>query len=184
MKIPIEVSARHVHLSQKDLEKLFGKTHKLKPLKKLSQAKDFAAKEELELIGKENLKARVLGPTRKESQAEISITDAVELKTTAKLKISGDHSGATKIIVKGPKGKVKIPLIIAKRHLHISPEQAKKLGLKNNQKVSVNVQGPRAITFEEIPVRIKEGFKLSLHLDTDQGNAAGIREKTYGELIK
>lgn len=186
-KILVEISARHIHLSQKDFETLYGKGKILTPIKKLSQPGEFASKEIIELAnGKEKLNARILGPLRKESQVEISLTDAYKLKLIPlpKMRVSGDLSNTTRIIVKGPKGSVKAPVILAQRHLHCSEKQAKKLKLKNNQKISVKVGKERMITFHNIVVRISNKYDLSLHLDTDEGNAAGINGKTYGNIIK
>ena len=188
MKIPVEISARHVHLSKRDFEKLFGKNKELVPIKKLSQPGEFATSETLTLINQDKKieNARILGPLRKNSQAEISLTDAYKLKLSPvpKIKVSGDLANTTKILIKGPKSSVKIPCIIAKRHLHCSIEEAKRLKLKNNQKISVKVSGEREIIFKEIIVRTNENFRLSLHLDTDEGNAAGIFGKTFGKIIK
>ncbi|MDD5012328.1 MAG: phosphate propanoyltransferase [Candidatus Nanoarchaeia archaeon] len=187
-KIPIEISARHIHLSEKDFEKLFGKNKTLTPMKKLSQIGEFASEEKVTLInsGRKIENVRILGPFRKNSQAEISLTDAYNLKLNPlpKIKVSGDLANTTNILVKGPKSSVKIPCIIAKRHLHCSIEEAGKLKLKNNQKVSVKISGERETIFQEIIVRTNENFRLSLHLDTDEGNAAGITGRTFGELIK
>ncbi|MCL5018345.1 MAG: phosphate propanoyltransferase [Candidatus Pacearchaeota archaeon] len=187
-KIRVEISARHIHLSEKDFEKLFGKNKNLVPIKKLSQIGEFAAEEKVTLMNKDRKieNVRILGPFRKNSQAEISLTDAYGLKLSPlpKIKVSGDLADTTNISVKGPKGSVKIPCIIAKRHLHCSVQEAEKLRLKNNQKVSVKISGGREVTFGEIIVRIGENFRLSLHLDTDEGNAAGITEKTFGDVIK
>jgi propanediol utilization protein len=187
MKIPIEISARHVHLSEKDFEKLFGKTHKLKTLKKISQPKQFSAKQEVELInGKNKLKARIIGPTRKKSQCEISMTDAynLKMKKIPPIRISGDLLNAPKITIQGKKGKIKIPVIIAKRHLHLTKEQAKKLKLKNKQKISIKVKGKRSLIFNEVIVRSGEGNYLAFQIDTDEGNAAGIKGKSFGEIAK
>ncbi len=187
MKILTEVSARHIHLSEKDFEKLFGK-EKLNPLKQLSQPGEFASDKTVELINgnKKIMNARILGPFRENSQAEIALTDAylLKLKPLPKIKVSGDLADTTKIEVRSKKAKIKIPCIIAQRHIHISKEEAKKMKLKNNQRVSVKVKGLREITFHNIVVRVDEHYRLSLHLDTDEGNAAGIFGKTFGELVK
>jgi putative phosphotransacetylase len=186
-KILVEVSARHLHLSQKDFEQLCGKGKILTPIKKLSQPGEFASKEIIELVNeKEKLNARILGPLRKESQAEISLTDAYKLKLNPlpKMRVSGDLNSTTKIMIKGPKGSIKVPVILAQRHLHCSEKQAKKLKLKNNQKISIKVGKEREITFHNVAVRISNKYDLSLHLDTDEGNAAGINGKTYGKIIK
>lgn len=188
MKIPIEISARHIHLSREDFEKLFGKGKNLTKLKKLSQEDEFASEERVILVNKnrkiENV--RILGPFRKESQAEISLTDAYNLgmNPLPKIKISGDLSGTGRIIIKNNKSSVKIQCIIAKRHLHCSSEEAKKLKLKNNEKISVKIKGERGITFHDIVVRVSERYHLTLHLDTDEGNSAGITKRTFGELVR
>lgn len=188
MKIMIEVSARHVHLSATDFEKLFGKNKSLSPIKNLSQIGEFASEEKIILVNgdKKIENVRILGPFRENSQAEISLTDAYTLKLNPlpKIKVSGDLSNTTNILVKGPKGSVNIPCIVAKRHLHCSPEEAKKLRLKNNQKVSIKISGERETVFKEIIVRVNEKFRLSLHLDTDEGNAAGVEGEIFGEIVK
>ena len=188
MKIPVETSARHIHLSEKDFSKLFEKNKKLEPIKKLSQPGEFASKETLTFINGKNKieQARILGPLRKHSQAEISLTDAYKLKLNPlpKLKVSGDLDNTTKIIVKHKNKSIKIPVIIAKRHLHCSTAQAKKLKIKNNKIISIKVKGQREITFHNIIVRVSNNYELALHLDTDEANAAGISGKTFGEIVK
>lgn len=186
-KIPVEVSARHIHLSQKDFEKLFGKDKKLVPMKNLSQLGEFASQEKISLVNSDKKleNVRILGPFRKSSQAEISFTDAYNLKLNPlpKIRVSGDLADAGSISAKGPKASLKIPCIIAQRHLHLSPKEAEKLKLKDNQKISVRIKGIRETTFHNIIVRISENFRLSLHLDTDEGNSAGIIGETSGEII-
>jgi len=187
MKIPVEISARHIHFSQADFEKLFGKNKNLTPIKKLSQLGEFASEEKLTLINSDKKieNVRVLGPFRKNSQVEISLTDAYNLKLNPlpKIKVSGDIANTTKILVKSPKSSIKIPCIIAQRHLHCSVSESKKLKLKNNQKVSVKIRGTRRITFHEIIVRVSENYRLALHLDTDEGNSASVIGKTFGEIV-
>lgn len=186
-EILVEVSARHIHLSKEDLIKLFGKNKNLSSIKKLSQPGEFASNDIILIInGKEKLNARVLGPLRSKSQIEISLTDAYKLKLNPlpKLKVSGDLNNTTKITAKGPKGQIRIPVIIAKRHLHCSEEQAKELKLKNNQLISVRVGKERDLTFHNVVVRVSKNYDLSLHLDTDEANSAGIYGKTSGEIIK
>jgi propanediol utilization protein len=187
IKIPIEISARHIHLTEKDFEKLFGKNEKLNQVKKLSQPGEFASDKTIELISKDKniLNVRILGPFRKSSQAEISLTDAYNLKLNPlpKIKVSGDLADTTNILVKGNKSSIKIPCIIAKRHLHISEKDAKKLKLKNNQNISVKVEGIRGLTFNEVIVRVSKEYKLALHLDTDEGNSAGISKTAKGIIV-
>jgi len=188
LKIPIEVSARHIHLSEKDFKKLYRKNSKLIPIRRLSQPGEFASKEKAEIInGKNKIEnLRIVGPLRKNSQVEISFTDAYNLKLSPipKLRLSGDIKGATKILVKGSKAQLKIPIIIAKRHLHCSEKDAKKMKLKNNQIIKIKVLGKRGLIFDNIVVRVRKDFKIALHLDTDEANAAGISKKGYGRIIK
>jgi len=187
MKIPIEISARHMHISEKDFKKLFGEKIKLSLLKKLSQKGEFASDKIIEITnGKQKLNARIIGPFRENSQIEISFTDAHNLKLNnlPKVRVSGDLKNATKVLVRGPKGKLKIPCIIAQRHLHCSEEEAKKLKIKNNQLIKIKTSGERGIIFENVIVRVKPTFRLSFQIDTDEGNAAGIIKKTFGEIIK
>ncbi len=187
MKIPVEVSARHIHLSKEDFEKLFGKDKNLIPIKELSQPGEFASEQMLTIINRDKKieNSRILGPFRKYSQAEISMTDAYNLKLNPlpKIKSSGDLEGATKILVKGPESSIEIPCIIAKRHIHCSVEEAKKLNIYNNQEVSVEILGERRLTFHDVLVRVSKDYKLALHLDADEGNAAGITEKAFGEIV-
>lgn len=186
-KIPVEISARHIHLSQKDFEKLFGKNKNLTPVKRLSQPGEFASEERIVLINKDDKieNVRVLGPFRKSSQVEISLTDAYKLKLNPlpKIRVSGDLADTIKILVRSSKASVKVPCIIAQRHLHCSLNEAQTLKLKNNQKISVNIKGVRETTFHNIVVRASENYSLSLHLDTDEGNSAGVIGKTFGEII-
>ena len=190
LKIPVEISARHIHLSKKDFEKLFGegKNKNLTFLKKISQPEQFASKEVAELINKENKikNVRIIGPFRKKSQLEISLTDAynLKLKPLPKIKLSGNLTGTCKVLVKGPKTNIKISCIIAKRHLHVSKEEAKKLKIKNNQKISIKIKGKRSVIFNNIIVRAGEKNKLAFQIDTDEGNAAGIKTKVFGKIKK
>ena len=187
MKILVEVSARHIHLSEKDFERLFGKDKKLVSIKGLSQPGEFASEQMLTLINgnKKIENVRVIGPIRKDSQAEISMTDAYSLKLNPlpSIKVSGDVANTTEILVKSQKSQIKIPCIIAKRHLHLSSPEAKKLNINNNQKVSVKISGERGLTFREVIARVSEDYRLALHLDTDEGNAAGVKGKTFGEIV-
>jgi len=186
-KVLIEVSARHIHLCQKDLELLFGKDYKLKKLKKLSQADDFAAQEKIDIkLGKSILKGvRIVGPVRNQTQIEISLTDAFKVKIKPVLRLSGDLKGTPgAILIKGQKKiKIKQGVIIAQRHLHCNPKQAELLKLKNGTFISVEIGGKRRITFHNIKVRAKQGYNLSLHLDTDEGNSAGILKRSRGKIV-
>ena len=187
MKIPIEVSARHIHLSQKDLEKLFGKGYKLKKLRQLNQPGDFCAEESLELgAGDKKIKGvRIVGPAREQTQVEISLTDAVFLGVTPPVRLSGDLEGSAAFTLIGPAGAIKLSegLIIAQRHIHCGIGEAENFGLENNSLVSVKIEGERAATFHNVKVRVKDDYKICMHIDTDEGNAAGINKIGKGTII-
>jgi putative phosphotransacetylase len=180
VKVPIGVSARHVHLSQDDLERLFGKNYELHPLKPLSQPGQFAAEEEVELIGpKRSLKVRILGPVRKNTQVELALTDVIYLglPTIPPVRDSGDIEGTPGIKMRGPLGEIEIPqgVIIAWRHIHTPENIAQELGLVDKQLVKVKVEGVRAITFENVLIRISNKFAWEFHIDTDEANAAMVK---------
>jgi len=188
-QILIEVSARHCHLSQKDLDKLFGKNYQLKLMKDLSQRGQFAAQETVILKTKDGQidNLRILGPVRPNSQVELAMTDARKLKISPPVRVSGDIKGSVGAALIGPKGEIKLKegIIIAQRHIHASPAQAKQLSLKKGQLVSVKTFGERSVTFHDVIIRIEEHFDLSFQIDTDEGNASlpgGVCSK--GEIIK
>jgi len=194
IKIPVEVSARHIHLSQKDLDKLFGKNYVLYKIKDLSQPGKFAAKEEVKIITPPSsptfekggrISLHVLGPVRPESQIELSLTDAIRLEVDAPMVVSGNLKNVKSFIeVKGPKGKAKVKAIVAERHIHCSPEEARAAHIKNGQKVSMEVVSGRGLVFNNIIVRVDKNFKLSCHIDTDEANACGLgKVRGVGYLI-
>lgn len=188
MKIPIEISARHVHLSQKDADILFGKNYKFKIIKELSQKGQYDYEETVKLVGpKKSIEhVRVLGPCREKTQVEISESDDRAIGTRAPVKISGDLAGTPGIKIVGPKGEVDLKegVIIALRHLHMDPATAGELGIKDGDKVKVDINGIRDLIFENVLVRVHPSFRLAMHLDTDEANAAGIDEENHwGELI-
>ncbi len=184
-KVPIEVSARHVHLSQEDLEALFGEGYELKKLKDLKQPGDFAAKETLDIIsgGRRIEGVRIVGPVREKTQVELSKTDALYLKIEPSVRMSGRVEGTPGAVLKSVKGEVEIKegLIIPLRHLHCSIEEAEEFGLKDD--ISVRVGGVRSVTFHNVKVRAEENYRLSLHIDTDEGNAAGINKEEEGDIL-
>jgi len=185
--IPIEVSARHIHLSKDISDKLFGEGYELKQLKQLYQPSDFAAEETLDIKIKDKkiVGLRVVGPLREKTQVEISRTDAINLGVNPPIRLSGDLTGSESFILIGPKGEVKVEegLITASRHIHCATEEASNLGLKNGDVVSVKVEGERGLIFDNVLVRIKDDYKLCMHIDTDEGNAAGINKKGEGLVI-
>ncbi len=188
MTVKIEVSARHAHLCQEDVKNIFGQDYELKELKKLSQAADFAALETIILsTPKGSLeKVRIVGPVREKTQVEITKTEARRLGLNPPLRISGNVKGSEKITIIGPVGEAELSegAIVAQRHLHASPTEAEELGIKDNDKVSVKVEGERGLTFGEVAVRVKNGYQLRLHIDTDEANAAGLMGGETGEIIK
>ncbi len=188
VKVPIGVSARHVHLSQDDLERLFGKDYELHPLKPLSQPGQFAAEEEVELIGpKRSLKVRILGPVRKNTQVELALTDVIYLglSTIPPVRDSGDVEGTPGIKIKGPLGEIEIPkgVIIAWRHIHTPENIAQELGLMDKQLVKVKVEGVRALIFENVLIRVSSKFAWEFHIDTDEANAAMVKTGDMATVI-
>ncbi len=185
--ILIEVSNRHVHLSREHIDALFGKDYKLNLDKNLSQPGQFAAKERINLInGSKRIdNVRILGPERKYSQVELSRTDAMFLKIDAPLRISGDIEKSPGITIEWPKGTLKLKegVIIARRHIHLTEEQAEKLGIKNQRFVSIKINGEKETIFNKVMMRIGNNYALAVHLDSDEGNAVCINRKTFGELI-
>lgn len=187
MEVPIETSGRHIHLSKNDLGKLFGKGYELKKIKALFQPSDFAAEETVDIEGenKRILKLRVIGPVRSKTQVELSKTDAIYLGIAAPVRESGDIKGSPGAVLHGPENKVKIKegVINSQRHIHCSVKEAKKLGLKNKMFVLVQTDGQVAVTFHNVLVKVSENYRLCMHLDTDEGNAAGIIRKGKGKII-
>ena len=177
-KIPIEISARHIHLCREDLDKLFGSGYELKIKKDLSQEGEFASEETVTLIGPKNTieKLRVVGPIREKTQVELSYSDCFFVGIDVPLRLSGDVAGSAGAKIAGPVGEIELKegVIIAKRHLHLNPKEADELNLKNNDLVKIKVIGERGLVFENIVVRVKPNFKKSAHIDTDEANAAGV----------
>ena len=178
--IPMAISVRHVHLTQNTISRLFGPRHVLHIRSLLSQPGQYAAEETVTLAGPRGrlLHVRVVGPPRTEDQVELSRTDEIELGVDAPLRESGDLKNTPGVVIEGPAGAVNLRhgVICPVRHIHMSPADADVLGLKNHDRVSVVVaDGDRRLTFGDIVVRVSPGFILELHLDTDEGNATGLR---------
>lgn len=184
-EIPVEVSARHLHLSQEDLESLFGKGHNLKKIRQLTQPSDFAAEEIVQIeAGDNKLNLRVVGPVRKETQVELSATDAIKLGIKPVLRYSGDIKNTPGAVLTAVnKLKISRGVVVALRHIHCAPKEAERLGIKNGQIVSVKISGQRELILNKIKVRVNKDYKLCLHIDTDEANAAGINKKAKGILI-
>ncbi|WP_459836562.1 phosphate propanoyltransferase [Clostridium carnis] len=185
-RVKVGVSARHVHLSKEDLDKLFGENYKLN-VKKSLMGDQFAAEETVTIIG-DKLKAienvRILGPTRSKTQVEISLTDSIYLGVTAPIRLSGDIEKTAEITIVGPKGVVRKSegCIVAKRHIHMSTLDSKKLGIKEGV-ISVKFNGERDGILNNIDVRISDEYHLELHIDTDEANALGIKNGEYVEIL-
>ena len=188
-KILVETSARHVHLSREDLDVLFGKGYELTPKKDLSQPGQFACSERVEVVGsKKSLPGvSILGPVRKASQVEISLTDARAIGVDAPIRESGDIAGTGACKLVGPCGEVELKegVIAAKRHIHITPADAAAFDLQDKDVDSVAVESDgRNITFGDVVVRVSESFALAMHIDTDESNAGCVAPGTMGTLIK
>ncbi|MDF2612297.1 MAG: Propanediol utilization protein [Clostridia bacterium] len=185
---PVGISARHVHLSKKDAEVLFGRGYALTHFKELSQPGQFAANEVVELIGPAGTihKVRVLGPERPKTQIEVALSDARKLGLKPPVRSSGDIEGTPGIILKGPKGEVEIPfgVIISERHMHLSREEAKGFELQDGDKVRAFIEGPKGGVMEHITVRVHEDYRLDLHIDTDDANAFNIVQGQYLKFEK
>ena len=187
-KILVETSARHMHLTAEAVEVLFGAGHTLTKKKDLSQPGQFACEEKVEVVGpKGSLKMSVLGPTRPETQVELSFTDARALGVTAPVRESGDIAGTPGIKLVGPAGELTIDngVIIAKRHIHMTPADAEALGLQDKDVVSVKVEtSGRTTVFGDTVVRVSPKFALAMHIDTDEANASAAFGEVYGEIVK
>ena len=189
MNFVVETSARHVHVTQEDLETLFGKGYELTKKKDLSQPGQYACEERVTVVGskKELAGVSILGPVRPATQVEISLTDARSIGVAAPIRESGDIAGSGACKLVGPAGEVELKegVIAAKRHIHATPEDAEKLGVQDKDVVSVKIEtGERSLVFGEVVVRVSPKFALAMHIDTDESNAAGCGREVYGEIVK
>jgi len=188
-KILVETSARHVHLTEADMETLLGKGNSLTVKKMLSQPGQFASNERITLVGPKNSIANVLilGPTRPATQVEISLTDARALGISVPVRESGDIKGSGAVKLVGPAGEVELTegAIAAKRHIHLDPATAEELGVTDKQIVSTKIDtADRSIIFGDVVVRVNPNFAPAVHIDTDEANAAGCVGEVYAEIIK
>ena len=189
-EIPVGISNRHIHLSQQDVETLFGAGYQLTPLKDLSQPGQYACKETLTLVGP-SMRAiegvRVLGPVRKNSQVEISKTDSFQLKVNPPVRESGKTEGSAPVTIIGPKGVVSLKegCIIANRHIHMSPDEAAHFGVKDCDYIDVDVcSGTRKTRWFDVQIRVHKDFRLEMHVDTDDANSAGIKNGSTVKVVK
>ena len=186
-EVKIGLSTKHVHVSQEDIEALFGKGHELTPTKDLVQPGQFACEEKVDIVGpKKTLTGiRVLGPARKETQVELALTDARTIGIKAPVRESGKLEGTPGCKLVGPCGEVELDhgVIAALRHVHLSAAQAEEAGVKDKDVISIKIGGERGLVFDNVLVRAGEGHEREVHLDTDEGNAAGCGPDAVCELI-
>ncbi|KEK22929.1 phosphate propanoyltransferase [Bacillus gaemokensis] len=187
-QIPIGVSNRHIHLTNEDLEKLFGEGYELTVAKELSQPGEFAAVETVTIKTEKSeiSKVRILGPTRKFTQVEISKTDARKLGINAPIRASGNIDGTPGITAIGPNGSLQLDkgVIVAERHIHMTSQDADKFQVKDGQYVSVKVEGDRGLVFNQVLIRVKDTYALDMHIDTDEANGGNIRTGDLGQLLQ
>lgn len=186
-ELPIALSNRHIHLSQEDTDILFGEGYELSVAKDLKQPGQYASDDKLDAKGPRGTieGIRVLGPPRSHTQMEITLGEARTLGIKPALRESGHLEDTPGVTLIGPKGEVELKdgVIIAARHVHMSPEDAENFGVKDKDEVRVKVSGPRALIFEKVIVRVSPNFKLEMHVDIEEGNAAGVENGTIVEMI-
>ena len=183
------ISARHCHLTQEHAEALFGKGHTLTPMKYLYQEGEFAAQEVVTIIGPRQRmigQVRVLGPTRKATQVELSFTDGIALGIELPVRISGDHRDTPGCHLMGPAGLIQLPqgVIRAERHVHMSPADAAYYGVKAGDRINMRIDGRCPTVLEKLVCRVDPNFKLEVHIDTDEGNACDLAHATRVELFR
>lgn len=188
MKVLVETSARHVHVTEEALKALFGENAALTCKKELSQPGQFAAFERVDVVGpKGEIKnVSILGPTRSATQVELALTDARKIGITAPVRESGNIEGTPGCKLVGPNGEYEIScgVIAAKRHIHVTPEDAKEIGVTDKQIVSVKIDNnERSLIFGDVVVRVSENFSTAMHIDTDESNSACCGGVVYGEII-
>ena len=187
-EVLVETSARHIHLSREAVDVLFGAGYELTMKKELSQPGQYACAEKLEVVGpKGKLKASILGPTRPSSQVELSLTDARAIGVVAPIRESGDTAGSAACKLVNPDTGAELELaegvIVAKRHIHITPELAKEYGVADKEIVSVKINSERTTVYGDVVIRVSEKFAPAMHIDTDEANAACAFGTIYGEIV-
>ena len=187
-EVMVEASGRHVHLSKEHLEQLFGKGYELTIAKELSQPGQYAAKERIRVIGPKGEFSNVviLGPCRDFSQVELSLTDCKDIGIKGVLRESGKIEGTPGILIGVGENYIQLDkgAIVAKRHIHMTPEDAEKLNVKDNELVKVKVSGERPVIFDDVLIRVKSSFRLSMHIDYDEANACGYTSGVKGSIIR
>lgn len=188
-KVLIETSARHVHVSREDLDTLFGEGYELTPKKNLSQPGQFACEERVAVVGAKGqfLAVSILGPVRASSQVEVSASDARSIGVVAPVRESGDIAGSGSCKLVGPKGEVELKegVIVAKRHIHLTPDVAAEFGVEDKEIVGVKVESEgRSLIFGDVVCRVHPNFAPAMHIDTDESNAAFATPGMMGEIVK
>lgn len=185
--IEVEASGRHVHLTQEHIDILFGEGHELTRIKDLSQPGQYACKERVTISGpRGNIdNVVVLGPPRKETQVEVSFTDALVLGSIPPVKLSGDLDNTAEITISTDRAAIALNrgLMVAKRHIHMTPEDAKKFGVSNNDSVKVKVLGKRPLIFDDVVVRVSDDYRTFMHIDYDEANACGFSKGTFALIV-
>lgn len=186
-KIPVAISNRHVHLSREDMNKLFGANHPFKVFKNLSQPGQFAYEEKVTLVGPKGVleNVRILGPARADTQVEISVSDGIKLGVKAPIRDSGDLAQSASLTLVGPLGSTTLSegTIIAARHIHMHPNDATRFGVMDTDRISVKVPGARGLVYNEMLVRVSDKYKLEMHIDIDEANAAYLKNNTSVEIV-
>lgn len=186
-KIPVAISNRHVHLSQEDMNRLFGADHQFKVVKNLSQPGQFAYDEKVTLVGPKGVleNVRILGPARTKTQVEISVSDGIKLGVKAPIRDSGELAQSAGLTLVGPLGSTTLPegTIIAARHIHMHPDDATRFGVKDKDRINVKAPGTRGLVYNEMLVRVSDKFKLEMHIDIDEANAAYLKNNDSVEIV-
>lgn len=186
-RIPVGVSARHMHITKEHLEVLYGLPYQLTTLRELNQPGEFAANETVTLVGPKRriFNVRILGPTRPITQVELSYSDGIYLGMDLPHRLSGNIKGSAPLVLVGPAGVLHLKEggIRAARHIHVNPQDAARLGIRNGQVVSVKTEGEMSVTFNNVIVREGEDLKLEMHIDTDEANASGLSSGGFVELV-
>jgi len=187
-RVPIHISARHLHIRQEDLETLFGEGARLTKMRDLMQPGEFAANETVAVTGpsgKQFGQVRILGPARSATQVELSYTDSRFLELDLPVRISGDIGGTASVVLEGPRGTLELKegAIRALRHLHMHTDDARTFGIENGQKLRIRTDGPLGLVFENVIARVGANAFLEMHIDTDEGNAAGLSGESYGVIL-